>query len=110
MKQGGFDMPPMLPKYCLCASKCIPNTNVVPCGVCSCTCGGTDLYQRSDDVESVCRSRLVTYHQETEPVLDFYRPFGLLKDYNIQGGVKETLPDLLKFVQGNMFPDNPCQS
>ncbi|MBN2465385.1 adenylate kinase [candidate division WOR-3 bacterium] len=39
-------------------------------GVCD-DCGG-ELYQRKDDTESVIRDRLNTYHQQTEPVLDYY--------------------------------------
>ena len=37
------------------------------------TCGG-DLVQRSDDREEVVRERLRVYHQQTSPLVDFYKP------------------------------------
>lgn len=39
-------------------------------GVCD-QCGG-DLYQRDDDKPEAIRRRLEVYHEETEPVIDFY--------------------------------------
>jgi adenylate kinase len=35
-------------------------------------CGGT-LKQRADDGESVVRERLIVYHRNTEPLIDYYR-------------------------------------
>ena len=46
-------------------------------GVCD-DCGG-ELYQRKDDTESVIRDRLTTYHQQTEPVLNYYSAQGKLQ-------------------------------
>jgi len=40
-------------------------------GICD-ACGGR-LLLREDDTEEALRKRLYTYHQETEPILDFYR-------------------------------------
>jgi adenylate kinase len=40
-------------------------------GVCD-DCGG-DLAQRDDDTPEAIRNRLETYHEETEPVVEFYR-------------------------------------
>ena len=37
------------------------------------TCGG-DLGQRSDDRDEVGRERLRVYHQQTSPLVDFYKP------------------------------------
>ena len=36
------------------------------------TCGG-ELVQRSDDREDVVRERLRVYHQQTSPLVEFYR-------------------------------------
>ena len=41
---------------------------------------GGDIYQRDDDTEAAVANRLSIYHQETAPVLDFYRQRGLLAD------------------------------
>lgn len=40
-------------------------------------CGGK-LIQRTDDTAEVVQRRLVTYHQETEPIIEFYRAKGQL--------------------------------
>ena len=36
-------------------------------------CTGEHLYQRSDDAPDTIRARLVTYHKQTAPVIDYYR-------------------------------------
>ena len=41
---------------------------------------GGEIYQRDDDTEEAVANRLSVYHQETAPVLDFYRQRGLLAD------------------------------
>lgn len=41
-------------------------------GVCD-ECGG-ELYQRDDDKEDAIRKRLMIYHEETESLLEYYRP------------------------------------
>lgn len=40
-------------------------------------CGG-ELYQRDDDREETVRKRLAVYHEETEPIIDYYREQGLV--------------------------------
>ncbi|MEI7728171.1 MAG: adenylate kinase [Verrucomicrobiota bacterium] len=44
------------------------------CDIC-----GDELYQRSDDRPETVRARLATFHQQTEPLLAFYRQAGLLQ-------------------------------
>ena len=60
-------------------------------------CGG-ELFQRDDDHESVIRSRLAGYHEQTEPLVAWYRDRGLLKEIDasdapelIYGRVKAAL-------------------
>jgi len=47
-------------------------------GVCD-KCGG-DLYQREDDKPEVIQERLNVYRKKTEPLIEYYRRKGLLKD------------------------------
>lgn len=47
-------------------------------GVCD-RCGG-ELITRSDDVPETIRERLSVYHKQTEPLIDFYKKRGLLKN------------------------------
>ena len=44
-------------------------------------CGG-ELYQRDDDKADVVATRIQVYHQETEPVVDYYRRAGVLREVN----------------------------
>ena len=41
-------------------------------------CTGEHLYQRADDAPETVRARLVTFHRQTEPVIDYYRLIHLL--------------------------------
>ena len=41
-------------------------------------CTGEHLYQRADDAPETVRARLVTFHRQTEPVIDYYRLINLL--------------------------------
>lgn len=63
-------------------------------GVCD-VCGG-ELYQRSDDTEEKFKVRHKAYLEQTQPVIDFYREKGLVKD--IDGGRKpeEVMNDVLE--------------
>ncbi len=47
---------------------------------CAACPNGGDIYQRDDDTEAAVANRLSIYHQETAPVLEFYRQRGLLAD------------------------------
>jgi adenylate kinase len=41
-------------------------------------CNGEHLYQRDDDAPETVRARLVTFHLQTAPVIDYYRLINLL--------------------------------
>lgn len=41
-------------------------------------CGG-ELYRREDDAPEVVRERLAVYHEQTAPVVEYYRERGLLR-------------------------------
>jgi adenylate kinase len=56
-------------------------------GVCD-KCGG-ELYQRDDDKPETVRHRLDVYHQQTEPLIDFYRAAERLIAINAFGAVED---------------------
>lgn len=56
-----------------------PVTGAAPRRCTACSDGG-DIYQRDDDTEEAVANRLLIYHQETAPVLEFYRQRCLLAD------------------------------
>ena len=51
---------------------------------------GADLIIRKDDAPEVVKSRLDTYHAETEPVLAYYTEKGLVKSVETQEAVEDT--------------------
>jgi len=53
-------------------------------------CGG-HLYQRDDDKPEVIRARLDVFNRQTEPVLDYYRKEGKLRQVNGLGSPQEVL-------------------
>ena len=51
-------------------------------GSTTCAKCGSELIQRADDKAETVLSRLAVYHQQTEPLIDFYTQRGLLKEIN----------------------------
>lgn len=51
-------------------------------------CGG-ELYQREDDRPEAIGKRLETYFEETEPLVDYYRRAGILREVDGEGTVGE---------------------
>ena len=66
-------------------------------GVCD-RCGGK-LVQRKDDAPETVKSRLDVYHQETEPLKDFYAKRNLLKMVENQSTVEATTAAILKVLE-----------
>ena len=63
-------------------------------GVCD-FCGG-ELSIRKDDAPETVKSRLETYHRETEPLKAFYSERGLLKTVDNQPGIEATTAEIRK--------------
>jgi adenylate kinase len=51
---------------------------------------GTELTARADDAPEVVLNRLVTYHEKTEPLKEFYLKKGILKTVDGNGSVEQT--------------------
>lgn len=76
-------------------------------GVCD-ECGG-ELYQREDDRPETVRARLDVYHDQTAPLIDYYREQGPLKEVDGSGSIEEVSTALLRAVcdlQGGSL--EPC--
>jgi adenylate kinase len=54
-----------------------------------CTKSGGELIQREDDNEDTIGSRLDIYHNQTEPLIEFYRGRGKLKTVDADGAIDE---------------------
>ena len=63
-------------------------------GVCN-ACGGT-LYQRDDDTPKTVRARLKVYHEQTAPLIDYYRQAGVLVEVDGAGDIETISTALLE--------------
>ncbi|NLC38714.1 MAG: adenylate kinase [Clostridia bacterium] len=61
-------------------------------GICD-ACGG-QLYQRSDDSEETVTNRLQVYHQNTAPLIDYYRQQDLLQQVDGSRSIPEVLQSI----------------
>ena len=55
--------------------------------------------QREDDTEEAIRNRLETYHEETEPLKDYYEEKGILVTVDATQDIDEVTEDVLKAVR-----------
>ncbi len=65
----------------------------------NCPCG-EPLTRRADDDPEVVKSRLVTYHEQTEPLKEFYGKKGLLKIVEGQEKLEDTTALMTKALEG----------
>lgn len=61
-------------------------------------CHGEHLYQRSDDRPKTVKARLLTFHERTEPLIDYYNQRGLLKTVQGSGPVNEVANTILDTI------------
>ena len=54
--------------------------------------------QREDDTEEAIRNRLNSYHEETEPLKDFYEEKGILVTVDASKDIDEVTQEVLKAV------------
>ncbi len=52
---------------------------------------GSKLFQRADDNEATVKNRLVVYHNQTEPLIEFYTSKGLLATIVGQDDINDTI-------------------
>jgi adenylate kinase len=60
------------------------------------------MEQRADDTEPVIRRRLEVYKAASQPVEDYYSSRGKLLNFEITGGIPQTLPRLLEVLKPHM--------
>ncbi len=61
------------------------------------TCGG-ELIQRRDDSAETVQNRLSVYAAQTEPLIQYYREKGLIKELSAEGTVEANFEALLNLV------------
>ncbi len=57
---------------------------------------------RADDNEETIKQRLITFHDSTEPVIDYYKKQGKLRTLNCEGTPDEVFADV-ENVLNNAF-------
>lgn len=60
-----------------------------------------ELYQRDDDRPEAVQKRISVYHDETTPVLAFYRQRGLLRDIPGQGAIEAVFQSITAALPNN---------
>lgn len=65
-------------------------------GICD-LCGG-ELYVRDDDKPEVVSKRLATYHEQTQPLIDYYKSEGILKSVDGTQPVEKVFEDIVSIL------------
>jgi adenylate kinase len=65
-------------------------------GVCD-ACSG-ELYQRDDDKPETIKKRLAIYHDETEPLIEYYKPRRIVHSVDGSKGIKEIFAGVCKII------------
>lgn len=68
-------------------------------GICD-RCGGTAFVRRKDDNAETVRARLVAYHDQTAPLLPYYRGRGVLRSVDGMADIDSVTSALEKIVGG----------
>ena len=65
-------------------------------GICD-VCGG-ELYIRDDDKSETVKKRLTVYHDQTQPLIDYYTKQGILKSVNGTQMMEKVFADIVKIL------------
>jgi adenylate kinase len=68
-------------------------------GVCD-ACGSTEFVRRKDDTPETVRARLKAYHDQTAPLLPYYRAKGLLVSVDGMAEIDRVTDELFKKIGG----------
>lgn len=60
---------------------------------------------REDDTESLIRSRLFLYHEQTAPIIAYYRSLGILNEIDAVASVKEISSQIFAAVDKKYHPE-----
>jgi len=63
-------------------------------------CGHTEFKRRADDNAETVASRLIAYHAQTAPLIDYYQTQGVLQHVDAMGGIEDIANALQDIVDG----------
>ena len=65
-------------------------------GICD-TCG-SELVIRDDDKEETVKARLLAYHEQTQPLIDYYNNKGILKEVDGTKDMNDVFADIVNIL------------
>lgn len=68
-------------------------------GICD-NCGSEEFSRRADDNEETMRTRLATYHEQTAPILPYYREKGVLKTIDGMAAIDDVTGQIEAILAG----------
>ena len=60
---------------------------------------GTELVLRNDDKPETVKNRLNVYHEATQPLIDFYKEQGVLKEVDGTQDMKDVFAAIVKILE-----------
>ncbi len=60
---------------------------------------GAKLYQRKDDTKETVKNRLEVYKKQTEPLIEYYKKKGILKNVNGNKTIQTTFDEIQKLLK-----------
>ena len=72
--------------------------HVAPTEAGQCDVCGAPLFQRSDEAPEIQARRYQVYEQDTLPMVDYYRPRGILVEINGEQDIENVTRDILAAV------------
>lgn len=64
-----------------------------------CDYDGSELYQREDDTPETVARRIRVYHEQTQPLVDYYRSCGLLVEVDGNRPINQVTEDLVNLLE-----------
>jgi len=59
-----------------------------------------ELYQRPDDNEETVRNRLKVYHEQTAPLIEYYKNKGILREIDGSKSIEEITQQIISILEG----------
>ncbi|MFH1650249.1 MAG: adenylate kinase [Candidatus Woesearchaeota archaeon] len=59
----------------------------------------TELKQRNDDTPAIIKKRLAVYHENTEPVAEFYKENGILMEVDGERAIKDVFAEIVRRIR-----------
>ena len=61
-------------------------------------CNGK-LFLRDDDIPNTIKKRLIIYHEQTEPIIEYYTKYGITKIIDSKGSINEIKNNIIKIIE-----------